>query len=166
MIKIDGTVLPCGHTKNNIPCFQTQDLSKVICTTIVAKEVPGCNHLVDVKCPDNVSASTYRCPQPCSSFLGCGHQCRGTCGQCKPQQTEKGLVTKHKPCTKQCGKSYGTCNHLCKRQCHSGEDCGPCTARCEVSFKSHTKAITPVVSLHRLIMPASQLLCLAYYNSF
>lgn len=134
MIKVNGTVLPCGHTKDNIPCYQIQDLSKVVCAAIVAKEVPGCKHNVDVACPVSVSETSFRCPQPCTSLLSCGHQCPGTCGQCIPEETVDGWMPKHKPCKKQCGRRYATCNHFCRKQCHSDKDCGSCTAQCEVSL--------------------------------
>lgn len=134
MVRVHGTMLPCGHTKDDLPCCQTQNLDKIDCKAMIAKTIPGCSHVVDIPCSVDVRAAVFKCPRPCSSLLSCGHQCRGTCGQCRSKETE---VTKHMPCKKKCGRTYATCNHVCKRQCHTGEECGPCTVQCEVSFQYH-----------------------------
>ncbi|KAK5674024.1 hypothetical protein LTS10_013215 [Elasticomyces elasticus] len=36
--------LECGHQQASLPCYQHQDLSKVLCDVEVEKTVPGCTH--------------------------------------------------------------------------------------------------------------------------
>lgn len=42
------------------------------------------------------------------------------------------LFVKHISCTKVCGRRLGTCNHICRRPCYNGTNCGPCFSACEV----------------------------------
>lgn len=125
MIKIDNVLLPCNHTKDAVPCYRLRDINSIVCSVRVQKQVPGCNHIVEVPCFRDVSSSTFQCPTKCEESLSCGHRCPGTCSKCYKKE-------KHQECTNICGRRFGACNHTCPRTCHNGTDCGPCLSPCEV----------------------------------
>jgi hypothetical protein len=133
MIRLNNIRLPCTHSKDDVLCHQTLDLSKINCSVRVQKQVPGCNHIVEVPCSQDVTSSSFRCPTACGIDLACGHRCPGTCGQCYRKDADDQPVVKHASCTKVCGRRLGTCNHICRRLCHDGADCGTCFSACEVS---------------------------------
>ena len=132
LVSIDDVQLLCDHTKDNVPCYMTQDLSKIQCTAPVQKLVPACNHTVEVLCSRQVTSTTYSCPTACNTTLACGHPCPGTCSRCHQDDANHEHVVKHVSCSKICGRPLGTCNHTCPRLCHDGKPCGPCQAPCEV----------------------------------
>jgi hypothetical protein len=131
-IKINGVQLPCGHTKDNVPCYRTLGLASIHCDVKVPKEVPCCKHVVMVNCKQDIGKKGYLCSQPCLELLPCGHKCLGSCGSCRQTGPDGTLVTKHRACAKTCGRKHGTCNHNCNRLCHDGTDCGLCQQRCNV----------------------------------
>jgi hypothetical protein len=131
MIIIDIVNLPCGHTKQKVPCHLTRNLSGIKCDTLVEKQVPGCKHIVKVKCSQDVTTEYFRCPTPCTAQLFCTHHCSGTCGRCNTKVNGATTVV-HCNCSKICGKRFGACNHHCRQTCHSGSDCGLCHNECEV----------------------------------
>jgi hypothetical protein len=133
MIRLDNIQLPCTHWKDDVPCHQTLDLSRIDCSVRVRKQVPGCNHIVEAPCSQDVTSLSFRCPTACGIDLACGHRCPGTCGRCYRKDADDQPVVKHASCPKVCGRLLGTCNHICRRLCHDGADCGPCFAPCEVS---------------------------------
>lgn len=134
MINLNDVTLPCGHLKNKLQCYLTQNLEIVVCSLMVKKRVPACNHEVQVGCHIDVSIGTYQCAVPCDTLLPCGHKCPGTCGRCNTRN-EAGIVSAdHSKCDKVCGRRFGTCNHICPKRCHDGTACGLCMARCEVSI--------------------------------
>ncbi|EFR02412.1 NFX1-type zinc finger-containing protein 1 [Nannizzia gypsea CBS 118893] len=130
MIRINNVLLPCGHSKDGVSCYRTQDVGSIQCSTRVQKQVAGCNHVVEVPCFRDVSSKAFLCPTACEASLLCGHRCPGSCGKCHNNE--------HQKCKKICGRRFGTCNHTCPRTCHDGTDCGPCLAPCEVKC-SHSQ---------------------------
>ncbi|KAF2730880.1 P-loop containing nucleoside triphosphate hydrolase protein [Polyplosphaeria fusca] len=134
MVTVNDVQLPCGHSKNSVPCHMTQHPATIHCNTVVDKIVPGCGHTVQVGCFRIVDES-YKCPIPCGTTLKCGHICPGSCGHCKTKTDTGETLMQHKSCEKECGRRYGTCNHNCRKRCHDGSDCGLCTHSCEVSCK-------------------------------
>ena len=132
LVSIDDVRLLCDHTKDNVPCYITQDLSKIHCTVPVQKLVPACNHTVEVLCSWEVTSTTFNCPTACNTTLTCGHPCPGTCSRCHQEDANDQYVVRHVSCSKICGRPLGTCNHTCPRVCHDGNPCGPCQAPCEV----------------------------------
>ena len=138
MVALDNIELPCGHSKDSVPCYMTQNLGKIKCTVLVQKEVPGCGHLVNVSCIKDVAAATFKCPTPCDTMLACGHPCPGSCAQCHAKQSPNGAIVKqHQECSKVCGRPLSTCNHRCRMSCHKDRECGPCMSDCEVSRHFH-----------------------------
>ncbi|KAF2632130.1 P-loop containing nucleoside triphosphate hydrolase protein [Macroventuria anomochaeta] len=131
MVPIDNVQLPCGHTKDRVPCYQTLNRDSITCDVLVQKEVPGCKHTVEVKCSLDVNHEKFNCSWPCTEILSCGHQCPGNCVRCKQKNAEGQSTTNHPECIKTCGRKHGTCNHNCKRTCHGGSDCGLCQQSCE-----------------------------------
>lgn len=100
-------------------------------------QILGCNHVVDIKCSEDISAPSFKCPKLCESMLPCGHVCPGSCGRCNRKNERQQVITKHFICKKVCGRLFGTCNHRCPRYCHKDE-CGLCPLPCEVRC-SHSK---------------------------
>lgn len=132
LVSIDDVKLLCDHTKDNVPCYLTQDLSKVRCTVPVQKHVPECNHAVEVPCSRDVTSFHFSCPTACNAALACGHPCPGTCSRCHQKNAIDQPVVKHLSCSKICGRRFPTCNHTCPRPCHDGKECGLCQSPCEV----------------------------------
>ena len=131
-VPISNVKLPCGHTKDNILCYLAQKPENIKCTTVVSKLVPECRHSIKEMCHVDVTKENFRCPTPCDHVLPCGHLCTGTCGRCLTQNVGDQVSIKHQSCQKICGRGHSTCNHTCKKKCHSGTDCGLCEAPCEV----------------------------------
>lgn len=132
LVILDNVLLPCSHSKDNVPCYQSQDPTNIKCNVLVEKQVPDCGHVIQTQCWRDVTLETFSCPEPCKTNLPCGHKCPGSCGRCHKKDANNLLTTGHKKCTKVCGRRFLTCNHACKRSCHDGEDCGLCLSPCEV----------------------------------
>jgi hypothetical protein len=133
--RVHDVELPCGHIKDQLICYQTNDLSKVRCIVPMQKKAPGCNHVVEVYCHRDVLSILFKCPEPCFVDLACGHRCPGTCGSCNVHATAgSSAAVQHRNCTKTCGRKHGTCNHTCPKKCHDGGDCGLCFSPCEVNI--------------------------------
>ena len=131
--KIDDVKLMCGHIKEYANCFETDDLSKILCTVPIRKRNPSCGHIVEVPCYEDISSALFRCPKPCTVNLACGHKCHGICGTCNISATEnQPAKIEHSECHKICGRRLGTCNHTCPKKCHDSKECGLCFAPCEV----------------------------------
>jgi hypothetical protein len=137
MVRLDNVHLPCNHLKDAVPCYQVQDLASIVCSIRVQKQVPDCDHVVEVPCAQDVNSPSFKCPTACGANLVCGHPCPGTCGRCNLSPWDIATIppVKHQKCTKICGRRSGTCNHTCKKPCHDGTDCGPCFSPCEVRFR-------------------------------
>ena len=107
-------VLPrCGHRcqkRCGEPCTQK-------CQTLVKKSEWPCRHDVRVAC----CTTPEDCPVRCSAQLECGHQCSGTCGECR-----MGRI--HKRCRSKCGRLL-VCSHECQDSCIKA--CPPCSRNCE-----------------------------------
>lgn len=117
----------------------------------VGKEVPECNHTVEIACSKSVTTGDYMCPVPCATLLPCGHACPGTCGKCIAKNNDGVSEASHQRCRKICGRLFSTCNHHCHKFCHGCTDCGLCVAPCEVTCQhsqcasSCSEACTPCV---------------------
>ncbi|KAK6860594.1 hypothetical protein PG995_004230 [Apiospora arundinis] len=142
MVPVRNVLLPCRHFADDVPCHQAQQPSGIVCRVEVSKEVPGCNHAVNVPCNTDVNAKDFHCPTKCDALLGeCGHSCSGTCGKCR--KDEDGVVTTvHQLCKVVCKRPRDTCGHICQKRCHAGEPCGPCHSRCEVRC-AHSRCSLP-----------------------
>lgn len=132
IVKLDDVHLPCNHLKDDVPCYRAQDPSSIKCNVLIQKQVPGCNHIVEAPCFQNVASSSFKCPTACGTTLACGHRCPGSCGRCNGKDADMNPIITHQKCTKICGRPSGTCNHTCQSACHDGRDCGLCFAPCEV----------------------------------
>ncbi|KAL2824414.1 hypothetical protein BDW59DRAFT_180278 [Aspergillus cavernicola] len=132
MTKIQDVELPCGHIKNAVFCHQMPNLKVIKCDVKVEKTVPKCDHTIQVGCFKDVTSPSFRCPEPCTDTLSCGHNCNHCCGNCTEELHDGRRVSKHPKCTKRCDRPHGVCNHRCPKTCHDGESCGYCEAKCEV----------------------------------
>lgn len=132
LVELDGVKLPCGHTMDKVPCYQTQDVSILTCKTMVDKTVAGCEHTIEVTCATDVDAAFFSCPVHCEEILPCGHGCPGQCGSCNTEYQDGRVVKSHRACSQVCRRPYSTCSHACGLKCHGGDACGPCSARCVV----------------------------------
>ncbi|KAH6893145.1 hypothetical protein B0T10DRAFT_436979, partial [Thelonectria olida] len=130
--KLHDLMLPCGHKKEMLLCHQTLDLASIKCEFKVDRIVPGCGHTVRVDCFKDVTSDIFCCFEPCSTILGCGHVCPGSCGNCRKETNEGVISFTHSKCKKICNRPHGACNHRCSKLCHDGEACSNCEAKCEV----------------------------------
>ena len=136
MVTLHNVRLTCGHVKDDVPCYLTQNLNAIRCEVVVDKTVPRCEHTIRTECSQDVAGDKFRCPNPCEAILSCGHPCPGSCGRCDKTSIEGHRIVEHFKCDRACGRHFGTCSHTCTRRCHDGSDCGLCMANCEVSNKS------------------------------
>lgn len=138
MFLIDKTLPLCGHNQN-VPCSMdplkwscTDECQKILkcnhlcgnlcgeshtdrCQVLVTKDW-SCGHSATIEC----YMSNMQCPSVCKSEIGCGHLCKGTCGQCFQGRL-------HKVCKHRCNRTL-LCEHYCKDYC---SNCPPCTLKCE-----------------------------------
>jgi hypothetical protein len=134
LIPLNNVILPCSHSKDSVPCHQSQDTSKIQCIVLVEKRVPDCGHVIQTQCWRDVAAETFSCPVSCEANLPCGHRCPGSCGRCHKKGVNNNPTIEHRKCTKVCGRRFATCNHTCQKLCHERIDCGLCLSRCEVRY--------------------------------
>jgi len=113
MIELGNILLSCGHTNDKVPCYLTQDLGQVKCSTLVQKQVPGCNHIVGTECSTDVTLESFRCPAPCSMILHCGHVCPVSCFKYNVKARNGNSTIKHIAYRKVCGRAFNTSNHTC-----------------------------------------------------
>lgn len=134
--------LPCGHHLTSAKCWQSQDPKSIRCMVKVSPTVPGCNHQVQVRCHEDITAANYRCPAVCGHHRPCGHSCPSACFQCITR--EGGIIKKenHGICQQKCGRNYSTCRHSCSKTCHGETACPPCSEPCEVRC-SHSRCSKP-----------------------
>lgn len=131
-------ILPCGHFKADLPCWQSQDLSTVACTIKVSQTIPGCQHKVELPCHIDSGANSFQCPARCDVVLQCGHTCKNKCSTCKTRDNGEVVQEDHGICKQVCGRDYSTCRHSCKETCHGDKPCPLCAAPCENSC-SHSR---------------------------
>ncbi|KAK7530030.1 hypothetical protein IWX50DRAFT_710597 [Phyllosticta citricarpa] len=129
--------LPCGHLQPNLPCWQSQDLSRVKCDEMVKRKIPGCEHEMNLACHIDVASENFQCVASCGSALPCGHTCKRSCKLCRRRSGETTHVD-HGVCIQRCGRDYNTCQHSCKTACHGDQPCPLCDEPCNVSC-SHSK---------------------------
>lgn len=134
----EDRVLACGHLMQNLPCWQHQDLSTVLCQVQVEKVVPVCKHTVKVACHVDVDSVDYQCTAQCRVPLSCGHTCKSPCFRCTPRTSPDTIQTNHIVCKQPCGRKRSTCAHTCATPCHDKEPCPPCEAACDVQC-GHSK---------------------------
>ncbi|KAF2760220.1 hypothetical protein EJ05DRAFT_275976 [Pseudovirgaria hyperparasitica] len=130
--------LPCGHHKTELLCWEVQDPKRVLCKTKVRKTVPGCDHVLEVPCHEDVTTLTFKCDHACNKSLECGHNCRRKCSACRIKKEDKPVAINHGLCKQPCGRAFATCEHNCEETCHPGKDCSPCPLPCQVQC-SHSQ---------------------------
>ncbi|MEE6513878.1 hypothetical protein FKM82_021710, partial [Ascaphus truei] len=64
------------------------------CMVKVEKDMPVCGHKQMVPC--SISVRTFCCMEPCTSLLGCGHQCGNLCGQECDERCPKDITVRLK----------------------------------------------------------------------
>ncbi|KAK3386890.1 hypothetical protein B0H63DRAFT_541000 [Podospora didyma] len=124
--------LSCGHIVSSAKCWEVQDPSSIRCIVQVTRTVPGCGHVVKVRCCEDVNAANYRCNATCSHRRPCGHVCSSKCFHCNTRQGGKIAQESHGICTVRCGREYSNCRHSCSNVCHGRMACAPCSVPCEV----------------------------------
>ncbi|PVH68320.1 P-loop containing nucleoside triphosphate hydrolase protein [Cadophora sp. DSE1049] len=135
LVPLDNVLLPCSHSKDGVPCHQSQDTHQIKCVVVVEKRAPDCGHVIQTQCWRDVASETFSCPVSCEANLPCGHRCPGSCGHCRKKGADNNLTSpsiEHRRCTKVCGRRFATCNHNCQKLCHDGISCGLCLSPCEV----------------------------------
>jgi len=139
MFKVDNVVLPCGHSNDGIPCSKLEDLTSILCQTVVERDILTCGHKISMKCFESLHLPIFKCPRPCEKTLACGHSCPGTCTTCNQRGRDGQNVVKHGVCPKLCGRTFPNCNHKCQTRCHGNSDCGSCPYSCQVRKCSTSK---------------------------
>ena len=134
---VPNVELPCGHIQT-VACHVAQVPEKAPCETRVNGIVPGCKHTVQVRCSELPLEPGYKCRAVCGARLGCGHECKRACKNCKQVDADGHAFTAHQDCRTLCGRKYTTCSHSCEEKCHAGKDCPPCPKPCEVAC-SHSR---------------------------
>ncbi|KNZ77104.1 NFX1-type zinc finger-containing protein 1 [Termitomyces sp. J132] len=118
--EVSNVELPCGHTSASLPCHLLDKLEEAFCNVIIVKNLPTCEHSVEMRCSDD--PSLYKCIQPCAGIMECcGRTCNSNCYQCQAknvssaQDTSRILRTFH-------------VNHPCRKVLHCAHICnGPCS---------------------------------------
>ncbi|KAJ7380470.1 NFX1-type zinc finger-containing protein 1 [Desmophyllum pertusum] len=82
------------------------------CQELVKRTDWPCGHEVTIAC----SATPRDCTVPCGTTLECGHQCSGSCGECRMGRVHKSVKT-----------VAGTPN----ANTNAGEECIPCKHKCK-----------------------------------
>ena len=119
------TIKGCDHLCSNPcskPCIEH-------CLELVEKALPGCGHITEVRCSEDLKEVT--CKERCDKILSCGHRCQTYCK--KPCTTECQELVKRTDspcghevtiacsaspvdCTVPCGGTL-ECGHQCSGQC-------------------------------------------------
>lgn len=133
-------ILGCGHSMQNLPCWQSQDLSTVRCTVLVEKEVPTCHNTASIPCHVDVASPGYSCKMQCRQLLPCGHSCQNRCMDCITKDAAGNVQINHGICKHQCGRNQSTCAHVCTTPCHGDSPCPPCELPCDVHC-GHSKCM-------------------------
>jgi hypothetical protein len=151
-------LLQCNHGQN-IRCYQTQDLSSVVCSTTVSKTIPDCGHVVQVACSSDVSSANCDtivsktiprcghtakvrcsvdieniddCQRICNAILPCGHRCLALCHEgtkCPPCAAPCETICTHSRCARNCSEQCEPCAKRCEHGC---EHVGKCALPCSV----------------------------------
>ncbi|KAF9281867.1 hypothetical protein BGZ68_006340 [Mortierella alpina] len=79
-------ILPCGHVYEEPKCYQKQDPSKIVCRAKVKKDLPSCDHKLEMECYED--AASVKCMIPCSADLECGHPCLRPCHSCQSNKAK------------------------------------------------------------------------------
>ena len=136
IVPIETTVLPCGHTRDSLPCHISQKPELVRCTARI--EVIGeCGHTTRVQCGTDPHDPKFRCEAVCGANLPCGHQSLKTCSTCRvkvkeAEDREPNVRVDHRQCTNLCGRNFTTCPHACQAACHGSNPCPLCTVSCSI----------------------------------
>ncbi|KAL4242825.1 hypothetical protein ABKN59_011535 [Abortiporus biennis] len=157
--------LPCGHTKEMVPCYKLDKLDSVVCDEQVLKKLPTCEHFATVSCSRNLSS--VKCKATCGGILGCcSRACKSPCHKCQTRSNnliagdgtiERKLHESH-PCERMlycqhlCGLACAqdhSCNTSCQQQCRQqcihhhctnpcSHPCAPCMEPCSWSCEHHS----------------------------
>lgn len=132
-IQVPKVALPCGHVQRSLACYLAQRPEAVECRVSVGTVMPGCKHTVKVRCRELPLAASHPCNAMCGAALGCGHDCRQMCKDCRTRD-EDGRIAgiAHGICKIPCGRQYTTCSHACSEACHGDKPCRLCLEPCEV----------------------------------
>jgi hypothetical protein len=90
IVRLDNIRLPCSYSKDNVPCYQAEDLSKVMYSIVVEKRVPGCRYVLQIQYWQDVSDIKFRYPILYKADLACRHCCPGYCSRCRTNLKDAG----------------------------------------------------------------------------
>ena len=109
--------LKCGHICPRLCKEECAD----VCTAIVDKELPDCDHKCKIPC--TTDPKTVKCDKPCDKPLPCQHKCVEICS---------------KPCTSQCRvkvrRQHPKCGHYLTLLCHEDIAAKTCRERCRTKL--------------------------------
>ena len=130
---VEDIVLPCGHKRTRVKCYEAQNTTRIICFERIQKQVPGCGHDVSIMCGKSTTSETFKCPATCGTLLPCGHACQKPCNSCRPKKQDVQAMLYHAICSTACGHPYINCNHECQARCHGNMPCPPCSQKCDIA---------------------------------
>ncbi|KIP05604.1 hypothetical protein PHLGIDRAFT_147296 [Phlebiopsis gigantea 11061_1 CR5-6] len=146
--------LPCGHVKARVSCGDLDDLSQVRCNVVIRKQLPNCEHVIEMACSDDPKSRS--CTAICNGILPCcGRTCQAECHRCRipnPLPNTEGdnavtpvVITVHHthscqrrlycehPCANPCSDEHDCtveCMHPCRQACAHAQCKRPCSAPC------------------------------------
>ena len=123
--------LECSHILKDPPCWQVQQLDKLICKEKVLKDIPGCKHTILLPCFVDVNDPKFVCRAECSASLPCAHRCGEKCSDCNEREEGVITATDHGSCKAPCHRHFKLCSHSCNSTCHDGP-CPSCDMPCDV----------------------------------
>lgn len=133
-VPIMNVALNCGHSLASVPCWVSHDLTRpeARCKTRIVRKLPRCGHEAEMPCC--LDPEKFPCQKRCGGVLSCRHtSCNNVCSSCTIVPTDLNDPPYHaKPCQQRCDRPFTTCSHLCRRPCHSSDDCGTCMSPCQL----------------------------------
>lgn len=131
-VTLHNISLPCGHTVQDLPCHEAQDLDKAQCTHPITWVLCSCEHIIQIPCYKRRNAKSIECTAQCGIYLPCGHICKRSCSQCWTTDDNEVVTIEHGSCQQPCDRPSTTCKHYCKAVCHGQAACPLCESPCEV----------------------------------
>ncbi|KAJ7200706.1 hypothetical protein C8J57DRAFT_1413236 [Mycena rebaudengoi] len=179
LFKVPDVELPCGHRVRSIECYRLDDLDGVLCTELVTKELPQCEHSMNMMCSSEPSQAS--CTSVCGGTMACcGRPCNSKCHQClqvnrQPLEADENQLPAIKvariqhvehPCQKplfcahSCSKPCSTdhkCTTICQQECRQQCLHSRCTNYCSTPCSPCQNPCTWICPHHKCPLPCGSI---------